>query len=254
MVFVLAVEGNVLGSQMRQVYGESFDSDEYLKKFIDIRFTLEPRVTLNFIKQRFEEFGVNSLLEGKDYWSPKSEDSAYLTLIYYMAVLYDLRPRDVNQIVTKYLLLLVTRNWTQVSPFLVLFLLILDQNSKKSIQYFLNTDNLVDLYENNKSKDLFIPLNEWYSSNNLKYLDNKTQWDLVYIIAFIMQVKREDLGESLLDLINVFGIDINKLQESNLSPAQQWEKEIYQKIYDLNHGFPGTQLLEGAIKYISFTD
>lgn len=252
VVFVLAVEGKVLGAQMKQVYGESFDSDEYLKKFIDIRFRLEPRITLKFIEHRFEEFGVNSLMEGKDYWSPKSNGTTYVTLTYYMTVLYNLRPRDVNQIITKYLLLLVSRDWNKVSPFIVLFLLILDQNSKESVHYFIKADSIQKIYNGDGSSGLFIPFKEWFDQKNLSYLnDNKD--DLPYIIAILLDAKRGGLNEEVKEYRKLFS-NTEQSDTTKTSHTQKWEDLIGNEIDRQKMGHLGKKLLDDAIEYINFTE
>jgi len=168
-------------------------------------------------------------------------------------VLYDLRPRDVNQLVTKYLLLLVSRNWKRESTFLVLFLLILDQNSKNSAQYFIEADSIKKIYEGDGSKELFIPFNQWFAEKNLIHLDDRNKQDIAYIVSFLLEVKRGSLGQDFKEYSEFFN-NTEQSKGSNTPHYLKWELKVKNEIDRFKMGFLGNDLLEGAIEYINFTE
>ena len=64
VVFVLGINIKELVHSIKCVYGTDFDGDKYLSRFIDIRFNLAHKKSLEYIESIYRYFGVDRLLNG----------------------------------------------------------------------------------------------------------------------------------------------------------------------------------------------
>jgi hypothetical protein len=61
LVFVLAIDKEQLGHSVQSLYGAGLNSDGYLRRFIDLEYSLpKPKAQL-FVQAQFERFGLNTL-------------------------------------------------------------------------------------------------------------------------------------------------------------------------------------------------
>lgn len=65
--FILSTNMEQLGHSIKVVYGESFDSDRYLRRFFDQEYLLPEPNRKQFVKFIFEEYGLHSL--AKNHYS-----------------------------------------------------------------------------------------------------------------------------------------------------------------------------------------
>lgn len=67
VVFVLAVNQTQLRCAVNSLYGASFDSQRYLRRFFDHTIPLSPSDRTKFVKQQLTETGLDGLLRGGPY-------------------------------------------------------------------------------------------------------------------------------------------------------------------------------------------
>lgn len=251
IVFILAIEDRVIANQMRQVYGQEFDSNEYLKKFIDIRYKLSPRITFKFVESRFEEYGLNTLLGKNIPFSPQIESNLYVKLIYIMAHLYKLSPRDLNQVITKYLLILVKVERDKISPFAVLFILLLQQKSNNLANKYIEEQSLKNIYNANSSNDWVLLTNVFeFCSADFNLGDG----DAIDMVSYLLIYKARGLEVQFANLKSIFSYDHDKDNGTNLSRLQEMEKWVIRTFYDISlNSFP-QDILEKSSKAVFHTE
>ncbi|WP_209329180.1 KAP family P-loop NTPase fold protein [Lunatimonas salinarum] len=82
IVFVLSVDKEQLGNAIRGYYGsDNIDSDEYLRRFLDLEFTIPSPPIRDFLKLIFENSGVSTFIENperlKQYYGRNEKDYFY---------------------------------------------------------------------------------------------------------------------------------------------------------------------------------
>lgn len=138
LVFVLAMDKEQLSHSVKAIYGNDFDSIGYLKRFIDIEYSL-PRVELDdFIDKLYKSFGFDQFFENRKKYSELQYDYKHLKDVFKLiakAKKYSLR--DVEQFITRInLVILSTGESTYLHPALLTFLLMVkDSNSELYIDF-----------------------------------------------------------------------------------------------------------------------
>jgi len=65
LVFVLAIDGRQLQKSVEALYGHGFDSDGYLRRFIDLEYRLPGPDVPAFVASQFARFGLDAVLNAK---------------------------------------------------------------------------------------------------------------------------------------------------------------------------------------------
>ena len=126
VVFVLALDHRQLAHSVRAIYGEGFDSEGYLRRFIDLDYRLPPPDVASFAEQLLERYRV------RDYLPRSGDDSAvsfdlFEDIVSQLAVGFELSLRQVEHAVVRTALTLAgiagttTRRWA--ATFAVLLML-----------------------------------------------------------------------------------------------------------------------------------
>lgn len=101
-IFVLAIEKVQLQESMKAIYGGNFDSNKYLRRFIDFTYTLEPNITEDYIKNVFYKLNIIESL--KKITTYKGQKEQLLPILKYLSKQLNLSARDVNQISSRFFL------------------------------------------------------------------------------------------------------------------------------------------------------
>lgn len=84
IVFVLSIDKIQLGNSIRGYYGSNLiDADEYLKRFIDIEYTLPDPDVVNFCSYLYEHYDFNAFFSSEDqskYFNPQNEQFNFLNI------------------------------------------------------------------------------------------------------------------------------------------------------------------------------
>lgn len=84
IVFVLSIDKKHLGAAVKGVYGsEQIDSDEYLRRFIDLEYSIPKPSTKDFIKYLFEYYSFKDFLSSQEriQYNELSEDAKNFILM-----------------------------------------------------------------------------------------------------------------------------------------------------------------------------
>jgi hypothetical protein len=101
-IFVLAIEKVQLQESMKAIYGGNFDSNKYLRRFIDFTYTLEPNITEEYILNVFHRLNLPESL--KKVSTYKGQKEQLLPIFKYLSTQFNLSARDVNQISSRFFL------------------------------------------------------------------------------------------------------------------------------------------------------
>lgn len=150
LIFLLVIEDQVLQESFKQVYGRNFQSHNYLKRFVDLRLRLQPRITLKIIENSFQAYNLGSII------SEHEEDGigieVYIDLVFLLSKLTDSNARNINQISTNFALSLLISDLKNKNLLLTLFLIVLKQNDTDLYEKYLSKDvSVKEFYENIKN-------------------------------------------------------------------------------------------------------
>lgn len=153
IVFILSVNKDQLSKSVQGVYGSTFDGMNYLKRFIDLEYHLKNANKNDYIK--------SFLLEGCSSLHSTPDDLPKLVGCFCeLARKFDLTMRDIQQILSRLKLILMSNNYTDddikivIATFLVLRHV--DYDKYKSLQNKKDIADLISLVsEDDKYKTSF---------------------------------------------------------------------------------------------------
>lgn len=125
LVFILAMDKQQLAHSIRGVYGAEFDALGYLKRFIDIEYSL-PRASLNnFIEGIYSSFGFDKIFARRSHHELQHDAEHLKNTICFLAEAKNISLRGVEQLFSKVnLVLLSTKDSSYLYPALLAFLLV----------------------------------------------------------------------------------------------------------------------------------
>lgn len=98
IVFVLAIDKTQLGHAIRGVYGsEQLNADEYLRRFIDIEYTIPAPLTKHFVNYLFDHFAFDDFFKSPEklkYGSATTDRSSFISTV---ALLFDKKKPTLRQ-------------------------------------------------------------------------------------------------------------------------------------------------------------
>ncbi|MGV3599990.1 MAG: KAP family P-loop NTPase fold protein [Dyadobacter fermentans] len=148
IVFVLAIDKEQLGHAVRGVYGsEQIDADEYLRRFIDIEYSIPQPQTEHFVNYLFQYFSFDEFFRSEQrmqYGSAREDRESLLSLA---VVLFDrekLTLRQQEKIFAHARLSLKSFSYgTDLFPSLFVFLIFLKAVNRKLYQSIKNKNRSV---------------------------------------------------------------------------------------------------------------
>ncbi|MBA1231486.1 NTPase [Pseudomonas viridiflava] len=229
LVFILAMDKAQLAHSVKAVYGAEFDALGYLKRFIDIEFTLPPADTMPFVKSLFLKLELDSYFANRILSQNRNERKTLLETL--EVVTKKMSLRDIEQLISKIKLVTLTIDSRQTFNIVfVLFLLVVKD------QYF-------DVYrEFSKSgssgSELTILINLIFPGEELVWV---RQYLEGIIIASKIQSSQAWVASKLADLNNVY-------KSSSASDADKENAgrilEVVQDSTRMGRGFDVTAILD----------
>ena len=157
-IFVLSIDEYQLLQSIKVNYGQSFDSEKYLRRFIDFKFSLRPNIDIEFIIDSFSRIGLDKyFLDSRALGKNLLEDVQQM--IEYLANLNGLTARDVNQIISKINVRLLSYDESSgiaYFPLQVIFI-VLKHKNRELYQKFILREALADdvIFELKLDQDKF---------------------------------------------------------------------------------------------------
>ena len=156
IVFILSIDKVQLGHAVRGVYGsDQIDADEYLRRFIDIEYTIPAPNQKNYSEYLFDYYDFASFFkvhERNQYNTDISEYRAFIDFSIYLFQVHNIGLRGQNKLMAK--ARLVMRSFEDCYSFPQVILILLFARQYKSQLYMdivsrrITQANLVDKLEN----------------------------------------------------------------------------------------------------------
>ena len=127
LVFVLALDKQQLAHSVRAVYGQDFDALGYLRRFIDIEYSLRAPTDLNkFIDNLFETFGFQTFFASRtDYQAFRGDAGELRNTFKFLTIYNKFSLREIEQLIAKVnIVILSTPKDVYIYPALLAFLLV----------------------------------------------------------------------------------------------------------------------------------
>ncbi|MDH3324729.1 MAG: KAP family NTPase, partial [Candidatus Peregrinibacteria bacterium] len=138
LVFILSIDKSQLCNSIKSVYGNEIDAVNYLRRFIDIEYSLKEADRESYINTVYRKFDFESFFESRKEYSDFSyEKDSFLKLFKLMTNCFRLSLREIEQYLTKiYLVILSTKqNIHLYSPILVALIFLKETNSNLYKEY-----------------------------------------------------------------------------------------------------------------------
>ncbi|MEM8493228.1 MAG: P-loop NTPase fold protein [Pseudomonadota bacterium] len=169
VVFIVAIDREQLGHSIRAVYGEGFDAQTYLRRFVDISYRLQTADLSSFHEGLFEQFGLDEIFVERAKQRTFQHERQHVSILLSTFVqFWELTLRDVEQLVAQLNIVIRTaEDNTFLYPPITLFLLLLRVVDPKLYRSYLDS-----------KQDPMIVLN---------YLDEKFEgsWDRPDCLAWV---------------------------------------------------------------------
>jgi hypothetical protein len=272
LVFVLSIDREQLSHSICAVYGNNFDAKKYLNRFIDLDYLLKEPDLKKYIDSNLEMLSI------KDYYLKQEgkKQGSYgrlLDLIFFFAIRLKLKLRDINLLISRFELILLStpkeslyfypKNSLEYEPILLTLMILRSYNQNLYQSYQLNYEKtevikeIIDfLSEEMSESEAVISTSKNMNSNDkvLKYNFALTFVKIcIFFIAFSYSPKNveEDIAKHCM-------IRVAHYSGSKLSPLDRHAHAtnyggidfnfIMQEIREIKHnddsrGFNNVQLI-----------
>ncbi|MBU3013901.1 KAP family NTPase [Poseidonibacter lekithochrous] len=191
LYFIIATDSTQLSHSINAIYGNKFASEKYLKRFFDQEYKLKTPSNYEYINSLFKKY---NLLDDEILFSPLEEEfykevNTKVKLFELFVELFDLKPRDINQVMISLHAIRITYNleFKIHLPYL-LFLIMLKHSDNNKYNKFLE---LIKKRNDIKmSKELMLEINTNYSDIKVKthvFQSNENDIPLFSIITFFAE-------------------------------------------------------------------
>jgi hypothetical protein len=101
VLFVLALDKRQLSASLSAVYGQGFDAEEYLRRFIDLEFKLPLAKNKRFIEMLFASAALDSVLAKRTHPELRQDRQSLIDLLTMLADAIPLSLRQIERAVTR---------------------------------------------------------------------------------------------------------------------------------------------------------
>lgn len=148
IVFVLSIDKEHLGSSIKGFYGsENINTDEYLRRFIDLEYSIPRPSYYDYCKYLYEYYRIKDLLQRREYSDKELEETEYRTIIT-GSLFFEKSRSTLRQLEKIYSVLRLTictfKPREEVIPHLTFFLICLKLTKPKIYQQIQNLDFTLD--------------------------------------------------------------------------------------------------------------
>jgi translation initiation factor 2B subunit (eIF-2B alpha/beta/delta family) len=105
LIFVLSIDKSQLSESIKSQYG-NINANSYLKRFIDLEYTLSNPTMNKFCDYLYKKFEIEKILQSKGIEIKDTEPFHHLIIMKKLANVFNLQLRDIEQIFTKIHMLL----------------------------------------------------------------------------------------------------------------------------------------------------
>ncbi len=143
IIFVLSLDKEQLSHSVKSVYGSDFEATGYLRRFIDIEYSLKTPDIKSYIDFLFNTFDFESFFEErKKYTELQYERKSLLMTFNLLANAYKLTLREVEQLLSRVNLVIKSTEINQhIYPDLLSFLIITREKNRAMYERYLIYEN-----------------------------------------------------------------------------------------------------------------
>lgn len=145
IVFVLSMDTSQLAHSFCAVYGHKFDANKYLKRFIDLDYTIKKPEIQKYIIAQIRSIQISDEFSNRKDFQFYNEEEQLKNCLTLFSNRFSLNLRDINTLLARILLILYSIKHNQYldMPLLIALLLLRDQNKDLYDQY-INSPNIAD--------------------------------------------------------------------------------------------------------------
>ncbi len=149
-IFILSIDQTQLIESIKSVYGNNFDSEHYLKRFVDFFFYLEPKISKKYILKIIEASGFEETIKNGE--ANRLDDTFYneiVVLLLYISSKSKMSIRDLNQIIGSINLICILRKYqmdVRFATFLSVFITLKHLNKEVYHNFILGESDLNEIY------------------------------------------------------------------------------------------------------------
>jgi len=140
LIFILAMDKEQLSHSVKAIYGDNFESKGYLKRFIDVEYSLPSSELDAFIDKLYRTFGFDQFFERRKKYRAFKYDYDHLKNVFKLiakAKRYSLR--EIEQLIARINLVIHSTNEdTYIYPALLAFLIATKDSSQELYLDFIN--------------------------------------------------------------------------------------------------------------------
>jgi hypothetical protein len=128
LIFILSTDLGQLSHSICAVYGNNFESKKYLKRFIDLDYSLKEPDLKKYIDSQFKTLQINTT-----YYD-------LVDLILCIAKIFGFKLRDINFLVTRMKLLFIPKSSDQFDPIFITLIALKYSNESLYQEYIFNAE------------------------------------------------------------------------------------------------------------------
>lgn len=253
LIFVLSIDKNQLAESIKSQYG-AIDTDNYLRRFVDLEFELTNIDIFSFCEYLYNEFLLDEVLQDSGL---RGKDDYKLFLIKFLACSLDLSLREIEQIFTKMKLIFATTQmidniFVEVIAFLLIVKMKLPKEYNLLIKGQADTQKLIAKLTNKNDLFASIYVDRW---EDFEYIEQ------VIIKGIVMATGKSDdeMEDILIDLCE------NDEMDLEMQTKEEKAKGYYAELLNnfLEYSNPNyadlrdcflNKLINLAIKKVEFVD
>lgn len=139
LIFVLAMDRAQLGHSIRAIYGNGLDADGYLRRFIDLDYTLKKPDIGDYIMNICQVLGINGFFERRSQYRALRNDWEHLyKVLDLLAKAYKLSLRETEQLLTRInLVFCATKENQYIYPALLAFLIVIREKNREIYEEYI---------------------------------------------------------------------------------------------------------------------
>jgi len=234
LIFVLSIDKNQLAESIKSQYG-NIDTDNYLRRFIDLEYRLENPNVEKFCDMLYQRFTFEEVLKTKGI-TVNSGDFHYLEIIKILTPIFNLSLRQIEQIFTKLMIVFKTiePRWHGEHIRVVVFFEMLKSYNNSKFQDFIS-----GTFQADKLKSMILPKIEHRGYQ-------------AFIEAIIDATNKDE--EEYRELI------VSKREELKTIGESEEGRKLDHYIHILNHSpnhwgdYKLNSIIDSAIKKMEFLD
>ena len=244
IVFVLSIDKDQLGYAVQGHYGSSdIDSDEYLRRFIDVEYTLpKPKYDdfCNYLYERygFAEFFEQSVRQGHPELKIEREEFLEIIAIYCSKKELSLRQLEKIFIHARIVLRMFNNN-NYVHPQIVFLLILLKEYNKSLYQALSDVDNDIQ----NIATKLEDEFGEYITEKDARRREHSFE----YVFVLLMMFYKEALAYRVSNTIRLIDSDDNGIERLTFRLTKIDEKQVM-------HLFSGYYSQKNDLSIIYYTN